>query len=225
MGESAAHQYLAARIRSPDLMDVDWSRAPLRFKLYRHCEQIPLLKRKLDVAPTPDPHTALDRTRLGQMLYEVYGITRQMEAASQVVIQPPGPSDPFGSISSTWTLSNGAMPLRSCTVWLAPLYPCEVYIVCGKEGCVPAGVYHYDAIHHALDVLRTGDYTSFVAGCLASMSSTPPLCVVLLTCVFWKNGFKYGAFSYRLQGLDAGCVIGQTQVVAAHSRAAGGYKL
>ena len=173
MQESEAHQYLAAHVRSPDLMDVDWSKAPLRFKLYRHCEQIPLLQSKLDVAPTRDPHPALDRTRLGQMLYEVYGITRQMEAASQVVIQPPGPSDPFGSISSTWTLSNGAMPLRSVPSGGA-LYPCEVYIVCGKEGCVPAGVYHYDAIHHALDVLRTGDYTSFVAGCLASMSSRLP---------------------------------------------------
>ena len=32
--------------------------------------------------------------------------------------------------------------------------------------------------------------------------------------MFWKNFFKYNNFSYRLQGLDAGVLIGQLLEVA-----------
>jgi hypothetical protein len=38
-----------------------------------------------------------------------------------------------------------------------------------------------------------------------------------LSCIFWKDGFKYGAFSYRLQGLNIGTIIGQSEIIARHA--------
>lgn len=217
MLDSPTHQYLMSRVRPPDLSDIDWGAAPLRFKLYRHCEQIPLFPEN----PVPEnPGSALqhrvnhlaDLERLGQMLYEIYGITRQ-EVGIHITAPHPRPSDQLARVDPTGAPAFGALPLRSVPSGGA-LFPCELYAVFGAGVCVAPGVYHYDAAHHALDVLRTGDYSSYLAGCLTSMVTTPPMCVLLLTCVFWKNGFKYGAFSYRLQALDAGCIIGQTRVVA-----------
>ena len=39
-------------------------------------------------------------------------------------------------------------------------------------------------------------------------------CTVFVSTVFWKNFYKYNNFSYRLQGLDAGVLIGQSLEVA-----------
>lgn len=81
------------------------------------------------------------------------------------------------------------------------LYPIEAYL--GDA----AGLHHYDAAHHALDLVRPGDHRPLLA-------ATPADLVVVLTAVFWRNGFKYGDFAYRLHCQEIGVLAAQAVVLA-----------
>jgi SagB-type dehydrogenase family enzyme len=124
---------------------------------------------------------------LGQLLLEVNGLTRMrwMPAAGGGEL-----------VAGRRAPSSGAR------------YPIEVYVATRD------GLHHYDPAHHWLDRLRTGDGRSLLTGCLVDPPARPPELVLLLSTVFWRNCVKYGPFGYRLQGLDAGVLIGQTLSVA-----------
>src|SRR5262249_36839209 len=78
--------------------------------------------------------------------------------------------------------------------------------------------YHYDPAHHALDLLSSGNFTHTLLDALAQPPETLPVYTLLFSSLFWKDGFKYQEFSYRLQCLDVGCLLAQAQVVAEHYR-------
>jgi SagB-type dehydrogenase family enzyme len=201
--QSPARQYILAATRLPGLKDVDWQKAPGNFKLYRGCEQIPL-------GYEPLAHQAarvcLSGKHLGQMLSDIYGFTRQCHTIGSLPVPAPDSSSP-GRRSRQFVLHR---PVASG----GALFPCELYLLIGQEKPLPAGLYHYDAVHHALDILRQGDNSAHASACLALPSSLPTF-TLLLSCLFWKSGYKYGAFSYRLHSLDIGVVIAQCQAVIA----------
>ncbi|MFC0436869.1 SagB family peptide dehydrogenase [Kutzneria buriramensis] len=126
-------------------------------------------------------------SELGRMLREINGLTRMrwMPAA-----------DGGELVAGRRAPSSGAR------------YPIEVYVATGD------GLHHYDPAHHWLDQLRAGDGRSLLADCLVDPPEGRPELVLLLSTVFWRNCVKYGPFGYRLQGLDAGVLIGQTLAVA-----------
>ncbi|MTH54988.1 SagB/ThcOx family dehydrogenase [Bacillus mangrovi] len=94
------------------------------------------------------------------------------------------------------------------------LYPSELYMYLNIPEA-PAGVYHYDAAHHSLVLLREGNFDSCTDQALGSRCEVSTcFCTIFLTTRFWKNFFKYNLFSYRLQGLDAGVLIGQLEETA-----------
>lgn len=77
------------------------------------------------------------------------------------------------------------------------------------------GIYHYDAAHQRLLLLREGNYDSYLSRSLGnSCDLSDCFCTVFVSTLFWKNFYKYNNFSYRLQGLDAGVLIGQSLEVA-----------
>ena len=77
------------------------------------------------------------------------------------------------------------------------------------------GIYHYDVAHHRLVLVREGNYDFYLSRSLKNGSNIPDcFCTVFISTMFWKNFYKYNNFSYRLQGLDAGVLIGQTLEVA-----------
>lgn len=172
--------------------EVDWENAPLTYKLYRGLPAISL---------SPEVPLALGRrktgakpslTGLGHLLWYTYGLTRLSHFCA---------ADPTARPMQThrrFVPSGGG------------LYPNELYVYL-KAKDAPDGIYHYDAAHHRLVLLRQGEYDSFLAGALGNRCNVSACFgVMFVSTVFWKNYYKYHRFAYRLQGLDAGVLIGQS---------------
>jgi SagB-type dehydrogenase family enzyme len=156
------------------------------------------------------------------MLLDIYGLTRQVHSIP--VFHPMLKYLPKKETQVTPFYISLLRPVPSG----GALFPCELYLLVanrdkhggpysGQEQCLSAGIYHYDAVHHALDILEQGDYSSLLQSALAHPADPSPTYTLLLSSFFWKDGFKYGAFSYRLQGLDIGTVISQSEIITRHA--------
>lgn len=187
------------KIFPPD-WQVDWEDAPLPYKLYRGLPEIPLSG---DIPFTLNRREAPaepDLSELGHFLWYVYGITQYAQTAF-----------------TDDTADNAAVSYVQLFRRFVPsggaLYPNEVYVYV-KLNDVPEGIYHYDAAHHRLLLLREGNYDSYLSRSLGNRDVSDCFCTVFVSTAFRKNFYKYNNFSYRLQGLDAGVVIGQALEVA-----------
>lgn len=187
------------KINPPD-WEVDWEDAPLAYKLYRGlpvfplCSEVPLTleERKRPV----EPHLR----EIGHFLWYVFGLTQFSQSL-----------DPLDSTEET-------VGLRQMSRRFVPsggaLYPNELYVYL-KIKDLPAGMYHYDVAHHRLVLLREGHFDSYLAQTLGHRCDLSACFgTVFVSTLFWKNFFKYHNFAYRLQGLDAGVLIGQLLEVA-----------
>jgi SagB-type dehydrogenase family enzyme len=89
------------------------------------------------------------------------------------------------------------------------LYPIEAY-------CATAGALcHYDVVHHRLEVVRDGDHRHRLTDMLTRPDGDlPPDLVLALTAAFWRNGFKYEDFAYRLQCQETGVLAAQAMTLA-----------
>jgi SagB-type dehydrogenase family enzyme len=187
-------QFDIERANQPKL-EPDWEDAPYAYKIYRNQPVVPL---SLEVPLTLEkiqPPTKPDIHRVGHFLWYVYGITQ----VSQSVFPAESTEEESYPINSfrRFAPSGGA------------LYPNELYIYLKVEG-LPDGVYHYDSAHHRLVLLRAGNFDSYVSSALGNRCEVSSCFgVAFVSTMFWKNFFKYNNFSYRLQGLDAGVLMGQ----------------
>ncbi|RKN84018.1 SagB family peptide dehydrogenase [Paenibacillus ginsengarvi] len=179
---------------------VDWDDAPLKYKLYRGlpaiplCPEVPLALPGRSAAPEPGLKA------LGHMLWYTYGLTMWSQTYR---------ADPIRQSAELMQTPRRYVPSGG------GLYPNEIYVYV-RTADAPAGVYHYDAAHHRLLLIRAGEFDEYVSGVLGGRCRIPDCFAVLfVSAVFWRNFFKYGDFSYRLQGLDTGALIGQTLESAA----------
>jgi SagB-type dehydrogenase family enzyme len=185
---------------SPPNWEVDWDDAPLTYKLYRGLPVIPL---SLEVPLTLNGTEATvkpDLSRIGHFLWYVFGLTQFSESVMNL------------------DFSDQAIDLMQSKRRFVPsggaLYPSELYVYL-KIKNLPAGVYHYDVAHHCLVLLREGNFDSYISRALGNRCSLSDCFgTVFVSTMFWKNFFKYNNFAYRLQGLDAGVLIGQLLEVA-----------
>ncbi len=137
---------------------------------------------------------------LGHFLWYVYGLTQYSQFALNEETKEKAVS--FAQSVRRFVPSGGA------------LYPNELYVYIKLEDA-PTGIYHYDVAHHRLILVREGNYDFYLSRSLGnSYPITDSFCTVFISTVFWKNFYKYNNFSYRLQGLDAGVLIGQSLEVA-----------
>jgi SagB-type dehydrogenase family enzyme len=187
------------KIQPPD-WKVDWEDAPLAYKLYRGLPVVPLSpevpltleERKGPVKP--------DLRGIGHFLWYVYGLTQFCQ--SVYALESMEQSVEVSQLYRRFVPSGGA------------LYPNELYMYLKMED-LPAGVYHYDVAHHRLVLLRKGDFDSYLSRALGNRCDMSACFgTVFISTMFWKNFFKYNNFAYRLQGLDAGVLIGQLLEVA-----------
>jgi SagB-type dehydrogenase family enzyme len=176
------------QIRPPD-WNVDWEDAPLTYKLYRGLPVVPLspeVPLTLEGREAPPKPNVRD---ISHFLWYVFGLTRFH--CSDLI-----------PMYRRFVPSGGA------------LYPSELYVYLKTED-LPSGVYHYDVAHHRLVLLREGDFDSYLARALGNRCNLSKCFgTVFVSTMFWKNFFKYHNFAYRLQGLDAGVLIGQLLEVA-----------
>lgn len=180
---------------SPPNREVDWEDAPLPYKVYRRRPVTPLpadIPLSLNGRKTPFYPTLAE---IGHLLWYAFGLN----SVCQNVIG--------GEITGFRTST--MQSLRRFVPSGGALYPSELYVYLKPEDA-KSGVYHYDTAHHGLTLLREGNYDSYlhrslggrcdVAGCFG---------IAFVSTVFWRNYFKYDRFAYRLQGLDAGALMGQ----------------
>ncbi|MFI6170700.1 SagB family peptide dehydrogenase [Nocardia sp. NPDC051052] len=175
------------RGRRPADGPIDWNAAPERYKRYPEAERVHL--------PWAEEgaEAASIRSLMGALLLELCGITRLMWIPVLDREGAPRPGE-FKVQHGRSAPSGGA------------LYPLEAYVAVGNPG---PGLYHYDPAHHCLELLRTGDHR----GALAPGAPVPA--VVVLTTRFWRNGFKYGEFGYRLQTQEIGVLAAHGEAIAA----------
>jgi SagB-type dehydrogenase family enzyme len=181
--------HYASHRSSSSVWEVDWADAPLSYKLYRDLPTIPL---SAEVPLTLEGQRVSgqpDLEALGHFLWYSYGIT-------QIHCTQGAP------LPRRYVPSGGG------------LFPSEVYVYL-KLADAPRGVYHYDAAHHRLVLLREGDYDWYLGRVLGERCDLSECFgTVFVSTMFWKNFFKYNNFAYRLQGADAGVLIGQLLEVA-----------
>lgn len=182
---------------APKDWDVNWEDAPLPYKLYRHLPSAPLSSQiPLSLRDREDFHINLDT--IGHFLLYTYGLAHLCHVAT-----PTAEEDHVFMQSYRRFVPSGG-----------GLYPNELYVYL-KIKDVPTGVYHYDVSHHRLVLLREGNFDSYVSRMLGNQCHIPScFATVFVSVMFWKNFFKYHNFSYRLQGLDTGVLIGQLLEVA-----------
>ncbi|MBN3555665.1 SagB family peptide dehydrogenase [Fictibacillus nanhaiensis] len=180
--------YETAKI-TPSDWEVNWEDAPLPYKLYT--TDLPKFELSINHSDTLSPSTHATLDDLSQFLMYSYGITQLSES--------------FLSLDSedTWMTYRRYVPSGGA------LYPSEVYLYL-KLVELPNGIYHYDAAHHSLICLREGNFDNYLNQALGNRCNVSKcFATVFVSTFFWKNFFKYHNFSYRLQGLDAGFLIGQ----------------
>jgi SagB-type dehydrogenase family enzyme len=184
----------------PQNWETDWEDAPLPYKLYRRLPAFPL-SAEVPLTLEHKPECAEPTLRgLGHFLWYTFGLTQLSQAVSG-----PEAGDEWGS------------PMQLCRRYVPSgggLYPSELYLYLKLED-LPHGVYHYDVAHHRLILLREGDYDCYLGKALGNRCDIPACFgVAFVSTMFWKNYYKYNNFSYRLQGLDAGLLLGQLLEVA-----------
>ncbi|WP_198850311.1 SagB family peptide dehydrogenase [Alicyclobacillus sp. SO9] len=184
-------------VRAADVK-VDWDDAPLPFKIYSGTEQLTLPQAWPGIAnqsgfARPSQPGIFDD--LGTLLWYSYGLTAI--AQTYVPVQ-----DNESAIDLVQTLRRFAPSGGG-------LYPSELYVYLNMDED-KRGVYHYDVERHTLSLLRTGDFDNYLQQALGGRVDFSNVTVALfVSTMFWKNFFKYHDFSYRLQGIDAGAVVGQ----------------
>jgi SagB-type dehydrogenase family enzyme len=175
--------------------EVDWEDKPLPYKLYRG---LPAVSLSLEVPLTLEGQnqpSSPDLRKIGHFLWYVYGLTQFSQSVFSL--------DPTENITELMQSYRRFAPSGGA------LYPNELYVYLKIED-LPKGVYHYDVAHHRLVLLREGDFDSYIARALGNRCEISSCFgTVFVSTMFWKNFFKYNNFAYRLQGLDAGVLIGQ----------------
>jgi SagB-type dehydrogenase family enzyme len=182
------------KIMPPD-WEVDWEDAPLAYKLYRNLPVIPLSPEVPLTLEGREASGKLDLEEIGHFLWYVFGLTQFCQLSF--------------SMGSTEQVENLMHLYRRFVPSGGALYPNELYVYL-KIKDIPDGVYHYDVAHHRLVLLREGNFDSYLTRALGNRCDVSACFgVVFVSTMFWKNFFKYNNFAYRLQGLDAGVLIGQ----------------
>jgi SagB-type dehydrogenase family enzyme len=201
----AAREYHEATKHSPASICanphfLDWANQPLTFKIYPTLERLRLPG---EVRPTgiaalsaiadsiPADRVAVpDLGAVAQLLYLSAGITRHRKY-------------PGGEIYFRAAACTGA------------LYEVELYLVCGDLANLAAGLYHFAPAEFGLCRLRVGDYCATLVEATAGEPAIAHAPVVIVcTCIYWRNAWKYQARTYRHFGWDNGTVLANLLAVA-----------
>src|SRR5438874_11254499 len=195
--EATKHSYLSIRA-NPHFLD--WANQPLPFKIYPTLERLRLpgevrprgIAALSAIAKSFPAETVAvpDLGPVAQLLYLSAGITRQRKY-------------PGGEIYFRAAACTGA------------LYEVELYAVCRDLANLQAGIYHFAPDEFGLRRLRAGDYRSVLVEATegdAAVAHAP--LVIVCTCIYWRNAWKYQARTYRHFGWDNGTVLANLLAVA-----------
>jgi SagB-type dehydrogenase family enzyme len=194
----ATVRYLRA-LRERTATPIDWAAAPPAHQRYPTAGRITL---PWAAPATPWPPVEPGPPLFGALLRELQG--PRTSWVHQAALDPN---------------ATGAGPLvtiRRPVPSGGALYPIETYLCAGASADAEAGLYHYDAAHHCLDLIRPGDHRGAVAETLADPPAASPELLLVFAARFWRQGFKYRDFAYRLCCQETGALAAQALVMAEH---------
>lgn len=199
--EVTKHSYTSVRTNPHSL---DFRNQPLPFKIYPALEpsRMPTDVRQTGVAAlsaiaasvpaqaNAQTNAAPHLEAVAQLLYLSAGITRQRKYSA-------------GEIYFRAAACTGA------------LYEVELYLVCRALANLHAGVYHFAPAEFGLRRLRAGDYRTVLVEATGGEPAIAhaPL-IVVCTCTYWRNAWKYQARTYRHFGWDNGTILANLLAVA-----------
>jgi SagB-type dehydrogenase family enzyme len=92
------------------------------------------------------------------------------------------------------------------------LYPVELYVA------TPGGFFHFHPLEHALRRLRAEDVRGVIADAAADHELARAAALLVLTGIFWRTAWKYGARGYRHVWWDAGTLLANLLWLAPDAR-------
>ncbi len=111
------------------------------------------------------------------------------------------------------------LPTATLTLRAAPsagaLYPAELYLALRGADGVRDGLYHYAVADHALELLRPADWLPWLATAVAHFPAlTNASAVILLSSMWQRSAWKYGARAFRYCLQDCGHLAGNLALTA-----------
>jgi len=144
-------------------------------------------------------------------------------ADERVALPPPGSATPgrfdLAALSALlWhsagiTGSAGPLELRASPSSGA-LFPTELYVAALDVAGLAPGVWHYDALHHALAPVVRGAAAAAAPAAVAELWPPRPAALVLATAVFQRSGHKYRDRCWRYVLADLGHALENLHVAA-----------
>src|SRR5712664_390094 len=195
--DATKHSYTSIRT-NPHFMD--WSNQPLACKIYPTLEpmRLPGELRQTGVAAL---------SAIAESVPAQTNASPDLEAVAQLLSLSAG-------ITRKGNYTGGELHLRAaaCT---GALYEVELYLVCSDLADLQAGVYHFAPAEFGLRRLRAGDYRRVL---LEATGGEPVIAhaplIIVCTCTYWRNAWKYQARTYRHFGWDNGTLLANLLAVA-----------
>jgi len=95
------------------------------------------------------------------------------------------------------------------------LYPIELYVSIHRAENLPPGIYKYLPLNHSLRIKSGGDFSGLLTDAALNQEFLAEASfVLLLTAVFERTTWKYGARGFRYIYLDAGHIIQNASLAA-----------
>lgn len=192
----AVHARARAPLEPPGFTP-NWADQPYRYKRYAGAERtlLPLCP------PIDEPGDPAGRADVAEMLRLSYApLSRRVDVTCNDDVLDR--TRYAGAVWGRGAASGGG------------LYPLEIYWVCGADGPLPAGVYHYAPAHHALERLAVGDLTRQVReATMGDRVAAESSQFLVISARLWRNAFKYHNFSYYVVSQDVGALLGTWQAI------------
>lgn len=112
------------------------------------------------------------------------------------------------------TATHGPYALRTAPS-AGALYPIETYVLVNRVSEIHPGVYHYDVLHHRLEVLRKGDFGTDVSNAALGQDMLEQAGIVFIwTGIIGRSKWKYRERAYRYIYMDAGHICQNAYLAA-----------
>lgn len=188
----AATKHSYASVRSfPRYLD--WDNRPLPYKIYPEAQAFALGRDlvlpamatlgAISAQAAENPEAPLQAGALARILFCAGGITRSRRFDA-------------GEYHFRAAPSAGA------------LYPVEIYVAAAEVDGLEEGLHHFSPADLSLRGIRRGDWREAIARAAgAPPSLRSARAIIILSAIFWRSAWKYGARAYRYCFWDAGAIL------------------
>ena len=121
-------------------------------------------------------------------------------------IRLPKPEPACETLDAVVAARRSARTYADTSLRLTQLFPLEMYVATQRVEGLDSGLYHFDPLRSALERIRPLGSDELTGLTPFDELLVPSAAVAMLSGVFWRSRFKYGARAYRFALLEAGHV-------------------